>query len=190
VLVLSVSVVLLTPDLVRRPGVDFDNAADTPLVPKPAMDREQDSAAGDRPTGGPASGLVPPQSPAKRQRAREPVEKFSEKRERKALQLDTAPTGEQPSPPVPATGAGVAEEAAAPSASRALVEPPPGPHGMPAATVQTDPAAWLRFMESLLKEQKLQAAKSNLRAFRARYPDFPLPAALMPLAASLDAERP
>jgi hypothetical protein len=61
---------------------------------------------------------------------------------------------------------------------------------MPADTVQADPAAWLRFMESLLKEQNSQAARSNLRAFRARYPDFPLPAALMPLAASLDAERP
>jgi hypothetical protein len=42
----------------------------------------------------------------------------------------------------------------------------------------------------LLKNQKAQAAKNNLRAFRARYPDFPLPATLMPLAASLDAERP
>ena len=194
VLVLSVSVVLLTPDLVRRPGVDFDDAADTPLIPKPAMDREQDSAAEDRSTGGRASGLVPLQAPAKQQRAHEPVGKFSEKRERKALQLENAPASEQLSRPVPATGAGVAEETAAPSASRAvaepLAEPTPGPQGRPADTVQADPAAWLRFVESLLKEQNPQAARSNLRAFRARYPNFPLPAALMPLAASLDAERP
>ncbi len=216
VLVLSVSVVLLTPDPVRQPGVEFDRVTDTPgaagglvdapetaasgegmpapahapLVTTPAMDREQDSAAEGGSTGGRASGLVPLQAPAKQQRAHEPVGKFSEKRERKALQLENVPASEQPPRPVPATGAGVAEEAAAPSASRALAEPTPGPHGMPADTVQADPAAWLRFVESLLKEQKLQAARSNLRAFRARYPNFPLPAALMPLAASLDAERP
>ncbi len=220
VLVLSVSIVLLMPDPVHQLGVDFDSVADTPgaagnladapetaasgegmpapanapLVTTPAMEREQDSAAEDRSTGGRASGLVPLQAPAKQQRAREPVGKFSEKREGKALQLENAPASEQLSRPVPASGAGVAEETAAPSASRAvaepLAEPPPGPHGMPADTVQADPAAWLRFVESLLKEHNPQAARSNLRAFRARYPNFPLPAALMPLAASLEAERP
>jgi hypothetical protein len=166
VLVLSVSIVLLTPDPVRQPGLEIDGVADTP-----AMGRGQEPAGEDR-----------------------AVKKSSEKRERKALQLENVPASEQPPRPVPATGAGVAEEATAPSASRALATPlaeaPPGPHGMPADTVQADPAAWLRFMESLLKEQNSQAARSNLRAFRARYPDFPLPAALMPLAASLDAERP
>ncbi len=191
VLVLSVSVVLLTPDLVRQPGVEFDDLADTPLVPKPAMDREQDSAAEKRSTGGRASGLAPLQPPAKQQRAPEPVGKVSEKRESKALQLEKVPAGEQPPPPVPAADAGVAEEAAAPSASRTVAEPlaeaAPGPHEMSADTVQANPAAWLRFMESLLKEQNPRAARSNLRAFRARYPDYPLPAALMPLAASMDA---
>ncbi len=162
VLVLSVSIVLLTPDPVRQPGLEIDGVADTP-----AMGREQEPAAKDK-----------------------AVKKSSEKRERKVLQLEDVPTSEQPPRPVPATGASVAEEAAAPSASRALAEPTPGPHGMPADTVQADPAAWLRFMEALLKEQNLQAVRNNLRAFRGRYPDFPLPAALMPLAASLDAKRP
>ena len=145
-----------------------------------------------------ASGLVPLQPPARQQRAHEPVAKSSEKRERKALRLKSVPSNEQQPRPAPATGAGVAEQAAAPSASRArvaplaapLAAPPPGAHAMPADTVQADPAAWLRFIESLLKEQNPQAAKSNLRAFRSRYPNLPLPAALMPLAASLDAERP
>lgn len=190
VLVLSVSVVLLTPDLTRQPDGEYDDVADRPLVPKAAMDREQDAAAQDRSTAGRASGLAPLQSPAKRQGTREPVEKSGEQRERQTLGRENVPAGEQQSPPAPATGAGVAEEVAAPSASRSLVEPPPEPFRMPADSLQADPAAWLRLMESLLKDQKAQAAKNNLRAFRARYPDFPLPATLMPLAASLDAERP
>ncbi len=224
VLVLSVSVVLLTPDPVRQPGIEMDGVAETPgaagsladapkaaasgeempapagapSLAKPAMDREQDSDAEDESTGGRASGLVPLQPPARQQRAHEPVAKSSEKRERKALRLKSVPSNEQQPRPAPATGAGVAEQAAAPSTSRARVESlaeplaelPPGPHAMPADTVQADPEAWLRFIESLLKEQNPQAARSNLRAFRSRYPDLPLPAALMPLAASLDAERP
>jgi hypothetical protein len=165
VLVLSVSVVLLTPDPVRQPGVEIDGVAETP------------AAAGDLADA-----------------PDEPAEKSSEKRERKAARSKNIPSSEQQPRPGPATGARVAEEAAAPSASRALAEPlaepPPEPHAMPADTVQADPAAWLRFIESLLKEQNPQAARSNLRAFRIRYPNFPLPAALMPLAASLDAERP
>ena len=95
VLVLSVSIVLLMPDPDHQLGVDFDSVADTPgaagnladapetaasgegmpapanapLVTTPAMEREQDSAAEDRSTGGRASGLVPLQAPAKQQRA-------------------------------------------------------------------------------------------------------------------------
>jgi hypothetical protein len=41
----------------------------------------------------------------------------------------------------------------------------------------------LRFIEALLNEENLQGAKSNLRAFRDRYPDYPLPANLVPLTA-------
>ncbi len=220
VLVLSVSVVLLTPDPVRQPGVEFDGVAEVPapagsladapqtaasdeemsapasapLPAEPAMDREQDSGAEDSATGGRASRFAPLPAPARQQRADEPVGKSSEKRERKAARFNSVPGSEQQPRPAPATGAGVAEEATSPSVSRTLAEPLPGPlpglHAMPADTVQADPAAWLRFIESLLKEQNQQAARSNLRAFRTRYPDFSLPAALMPLAASLDAERP
>ena len=216
VLVLSVSVVLLTLDPVHQPGVAIDRVAETPaaagslsdapktaapgeempaplsapLPAKAAVGSEQDSAAEDGAAGGRASGLAPPQPSARQKRAHEPVGKSSEKRERKAAQFKNVPSSEQQPRPAPATGAGIAEEAAAPSASRVLAEPLAGPHAMPADTVQADPEAWLRFIESLLKEQNPQAARSNLRAFRTRYPDFSLPAALMPLAASLDAERP
>jgi len=165
VLVLSVSVVLLTPDPARQPGVEIDGVAETPAAAGSLADAPD-----------------------------EPVKKSGEKRERKAARFENVPSSEQQPRPGPATGAGIAEEAAAPSASRAsperLAEPLPGPHAMPADTVQADPAAWLRFIESLLKERNPQAARSNLRAFRTRYPNFPLPAALTPLAASLDAERP
>ncbi len=222
VLVLSVSIVLLTPNPVRQPGVEFDgvteapaaagNLADapetaasgeempaparTPLPAEPAMSREQDSGAEDSATGGRASRLAPLPPPARQQRADESIGKSSEKRERKSARFKSVPGTEQQPRPAPAAGAGagVAEEATAPSVSRTLAEPLPGPlpelHAMPADTVQADPAAWLRFIQSLLKEQNPQAARSNLRAFRMRYPDFSLPAALMPLAASLDAERP
>ena len=224
VLVLSVSVVLLTPGPFRPPGVEFDGVdeapaaaggpgdapesaaraeetpapARAPLAAKPAMDRERDTAAEDHATGGRASSSAPLQPPARQQGADAAAGKASEKRKREAAQLKNVPGSEQQPRPAPAAGAGIAEETAAPSASRALVEPlaepfaePPAErHALPADTVQADPAAWLRFIESLLKEQNPQAARSNLRAFRTRYPDFSLPAALMPLAASLDAERP
>ncbi len=179
VLVLSVSVVLLTPDPVRHPGVEFDGVAESPAPAGSLADAPETAASGEELS-----------APARQQRADEVVGKSSETRERKAARFKSAPGDEQQPRPAPATGAGVAEEAAAPSVSRTPAEPLPGRQAMPADTVQADPAAWLRFIESLLKEQNPQAARSNLRAFRTRYPDFSLPAALMPLAASLDAERP
>ena len=74
----------------------------------------------------------------------------------------------------------------APSTAQPLLDRLP----MPAGPVQDDPQAWLRFIEVLMDDQNRDAARSNLRAFRSRYPDFPLPATLLPLAASLDAQPP
>ena len=60
---------------------------------------------------------------------------------------------------------------------------------MPARSVQDDPERWLRHIEMLLEQQFEERAGDSLRAFRARYPDFPLPAGLVPLAETLDAGR-
>jgi hypothetical protein len=77
-----------------------------------------------------------------------------------------------------------------PAALESARPPAPDPLAMPAGDVKDDPQAWLRFIEALLDEQNRDAAKYNLRAFRKRYPDFPLPASLVPLAAALGTERP
>ncbi|MDX1434916.1 MAG: hypothetical protein R3286_20915, partial [Gammaproteobacteria bacterium] len=55
---------------------------------------------------------------------------------------------------------------------------------------RADPQAWLRYIEDLVAAGDEQQALENLRAFRSRYPQHPLPASLAPLARALDAERP
>ena len=87
-----------------------------------------------------------------------------------------------------------ADEAQSPSAAPAALESArqaaADPRPVPGAAVRDDPRAWLRFIETLLDQQNPEGAKSNLRAFRSQYPDFPLPASLVPLAAALGTERP
>ncbi len=198
VLVLSVGVVLLMPEPALEPGVEHDLTPQPALAPaavnapEPAGTvrlREAASETQEGVAGGRASDIPRRQSPAVDQRAGQPIGKSGEKRKAVAAERKSVTSGEAQFHPA-APAASVAEEAAAPAVLRSLREPVPGPDPMPADAVQTDPAAWLRFIESLLNEQNREGAKSNLRAFRTRYPDFPLPAALMSLAASLDAERP
>ncbi len=200
VLALSVSVVLLMPDPALEPPVEGDRDAQPTLVPgavsapQPAESvRLRDAApeAEQGAVGGRVSGSLQRQAPAVDQRADQPVGKSGEKREALAPKRKSLAGGEAKSRPA-APAAGVAEEAASEAPPRSLSEPlsesVPGPDPIPADAVQADPAAWLRFIESLLAEQNREAAKGNLRAFVARYPDFPLPTTLGPLAASLDAE--
>lgn len=62
------------------------------------------------------------------------------------------------------------------------------PDPKPRAGVRADPAAWLAFIEELAEAQDIDGAKSNLRAFRRQYPDYPLPRSLAPLAASMQTQ--
>ena len=196
VLALSVSVVLLMPDPALEPPAERDRAAQPTLlpgavsVPQPAESvRLRDAApeAEQGVGGGRASDSLQRQSPAVDQRADQPVDKSGQKREAVAPKRKSLVGEAKPRAAAPA--AGVAEKAASEAPSRSLSEAVPGPDPIPADAVQTDPAAWLRFIESLLAEHNREAAKSSLRAFLTRYPDFSLPTALRPLAASLDAER-
>ena len=201
VLALSVSVVVLMPDPTLEPPVERDRAAQPTLVPgavsapRPAEPVSLPDAASEterQAVGGRAFDSLQRQSPDVDQRADRPVGKSSEKREALAPERKSLAGGKAKSRQA-APAAGVAEQAASEAPSRSLSEPMsetlPGPDPMPADDVQADPAAWLRFIETLLAGQNRAAAKGSLRAFLARYPDFSLPAALRPLAASLDAER-
>ena len=220
VLVLSVSVVLLTPGpglepgfepgledggvaetpaaavgasdtpAATAPGEEMPAPASEPAPAEPATRRERAAAREDSASRGRASDSVPLQPPGVKQDVNEPVGKSGEKREGKTARSKRVTSDEDQLRPATPARAGAAEEAATSSVSRALSEPLSAPHPMPDDSVQADPTAWLRFIEVLLNEQKLEAATSNLRVFRTRYPDFSLPPSLAPLAAALDAERP
>ena len=99
----------------------------------------------------------------------------------------SAAAGSEPAVAAPAASATKEEAATAGDESRA---PPSDGDALPGSGVQADPEAWLRFIEALVEEGESAAARSNFRAFRARYPDHPLPSDLLPLAASVEAERP
>jgi len=201
VLALSVSVVLLMPDPALEPPVERDRAVQpTPVpgtvsAPRPAESvrlRDAVPEAEQGAVGGPAYDGLQRQSPAVDRRADQPVGKSSEKREPLAPERKSLSGGKAKSLPAAPT-AGVAGKAVsgapAKSPSEQVSDTLPGPDPIPVDAVQTDPAAWLRFIESLLAEQNREAAKGSLRAFLTRYPDFPIPTALKPLAASLDVER-
>ena len=194
VFVLSVSVVLLMQEPANEHGLEIVEASktapdtaitgDAPVgvpdveqqmapasAPAPAQAtrrRKQASGGDDNAAGGRASGSVSGALP----RADEAEEKPGEERKSEATQAESVGRGEAQSPPA------------------AAAQPAPEPVPMRARAVRNDPQAWLRFIEALLDERNRDAAISNLRAFRRRYPDFPLPATLVPLAASLDAEQP
>ena len=200
VFVLSVSVVLMMPEPAVEPDGEIhgeihreiDGAAKTAAdaatmgdAPIGAADVEESLAPTSAPVPAPAratkrhepgsdgddSGRDSKSVLGARQRAQEAEEKPGEKRKTVATQARGVSAGGAP----PAT---------LESAGQAAPDPLP----IPAGAIQDDPRAWMRFIEALLDNQNRDAAQSNLRAFRSRYPDFPLPATLMPLAASLDAQ--
>lgn len=211
VLVLSVSVVVLLPDP-EESAVQSEQAASTAVpgtrvgdAPGGAADAEQErlpaplAAPGeadlrdqqrrrveDGAAVGRASPAAPPVPPAGRQQADEVRAKSGEQRKVEALERRDAGGGESPTAPAAAGAAGVASEAMAPAASAPARAPVP----LPAQSVRDDPQAWLRFMAALLDAGNQTGALSNLRAFRDRYPDFPLPERLAGLAATLDAQPP
>jgi len=203
VLMLSVSVVVLMPEPVEVPGPAGDRSANG--SPETVMSRELPDKAADTEQQPAAESAVAPAQAAKRRKqssddgtgddgtgaAGGRAAEFARDARQPAKADDEAPGEERKeaaprvqSPSIDDAQSSPWAPAALESASQAA--PPPGP--MPASAVRDDPRAWLRFIESLLDEQKLEGAKANLRAFRGRYPDYPLPASLVPLAASLGME--
>lgn len=210
VFVLSVSVVLLMPEPVHEPGVALDEAdgmsvggkersrdatmeksgAQAPAAAAPAAEaeqrREQAVGAGQRDAPGRSAATALRQAPAVPRADSEPGEAAGTKRKAESALGKSIPS-DHAETPAPAAAAG---NVAAPPVVESSVAPAPEPRPMPAASVREDPRAWLEFIAALLDGHDQAGAKSNLRAFRARYPDFPLSAGLAELAASLDAERP
>jgi hypothetical protein len=192
VFVLSASVVLLMPGPAREPDLEIGGipktAGDTAVMrdaPVAGADVEQPPAPTSAPpqaaerreqaADGGGRGSDADAAPGAPQRAQEAEEMPGEMRKKSATRAESVSSNVARSPPA-------ALESARP--------PAPDPLAMPAGDVKDDPQAWLRFIEALLDEQNRDAAKYNLRAFRKRYPDFPLPATLRPLAASLKAQQP
>lgn len=191
VFVLSVSVVVLMPEPTEVPGLEDSGGAD--FIPEAAIRRDLPAATTEAEQ---QPGARAPAQAAKRRKqvsdnddsadftsnvreaAEEDQEAPGEARKEQAGQIQILGADEAQSP--------LAAPAALKSAGQATADPLP----MPATAVRDDPRAWLRFIEALLDEHNPDGAKSNLRAFRSRYPDFPLPASLVPLAASLGTERP
>ena len=81
----------------------------------------------------------------------------------------------------------VERDAAAGRAAGAASMSAPGA-GAPPGHVADDPDQWLRHVESLLADGQEPRARDSLRAFLARYPDYPLPEGLQPLARALSSE--
>jgi hypothetical protein len=73
-----------------------------------------------------------------------------------------APSSEQR-----ATAGSLAEKEAAPAGSES------GPSARP---WEQDPRAWLKHIEELRTSGRIEDAKASFKAFRSRYPDYPLPA--------------
>lgn len=167
VFVLSLSVVVLMPESADDAGVGVGEPARTApsAISAPAPDSVADVE--DQPAAA---------SPPAVKRAAESDAKSRE--ERKAVAAERESVGGAPVQSLPAPAAALG------SARKAVPDASP----LPAAGVRDDPRAWLRFIEELLGDENREGATSNLRAFLDRYPDFPLPASLLPLAASLDAQ--
>lgn len=172
VVVLSVSVVLLLP----HPG------SPPTIAPEPAAPSARQPPA-ETPRARPRGTL---EEEAGRQAGADSL-KRAESAERRA-QPQAARKGVQKAAPAPAGGSGAAVAPAAPSGMAAGSGT--GAASWPSEAVRGDPQAWLRHIENLLGAGDEQDARANLRAFRARYPDHPLPPSLERLARALDAERP
>jgi len=191
VLVLSVSVVVLMPEPVEVPGPAHDDAANG--IPEALMTRERPATAADMEQQPAAESAVAPAQAAKRRKqssdngaAGGRAAEFASDAQQPAGEDDKAAQEERKEQAPRVQSLSVDEARSSPAAPAALgsaSQAAPAPSPIPTPAVQDDPRAWLRFIEALLNEENLQGAKSNLRAFRDRYPDYPLPANLVPLTA-------
>ena len=191
VFVLSVSVLVLMPQPTVVPSLEDGGATDS--IPEAAIRRDLPAATAEAEQRSGAG--TPAQASKRRKQAPDNDDSagsagFASDARKAAEEDENAPAQErkEQTRQIQRLSADQAQSpsAALESAGRATADPLP----MPATAVRDDPRAWLRFIEALLDEQNPGGAKSNLRAFRDRYPDFPLPASLVPLATSLDTERP
>lgn len=67
---------------------------------------------------------------------------------------------------------GARQKQVAPAAAGASAQSAASP---PAAPWESDPKAWLRHIETLVRDQRMTEARDSFKAFRQRYPAYPLP---------------
>ncbi len=218
VLVLSVSVVLMVPDATREPPLEVDGEREGGLAqeqapaavraPTPAESLESRARSPERAgAGDQAIGTLRRESPAADRPDRAGRFEAPEEADRRMQRSDgaleskrAAESAAQPKQPIssatesmpraPVTGRPAVQDDAPVSAMGQARKPlDASEDALPERAVQSDPAAWLRFIERLVDARDPAAARINIRAFRSQYPDYPLPADLRPLAASVEAER-
>ena len=178
VLVLSVSVVLLTPHGGLGPVPLPESVAPPAEAPRPAAaPRARSELEEDAREAVGASRLEATEAAKSRAEPSSPA--------RKSMR-EAAPA------PSTAADAPPAAELRAPAPAGRLADEQTVGDAAPLAddALQADPQAWLRHIERLADTGHREDALANLRAFRARYPNHPLPASLAALARALDAERP
>lgn len=187
VLVLSLGVVLLMPapepvldDGLEAPAQSEPAARDAPVETERLRLRRQASEGDEEVAGERAFEAAPRSSPSVDRQLDTAAGKAEE--QRRATSGSAADGAQAPRPSAPVSGR--ASAASAPAKTSAAARPEP----MPSEAVRAEPRAWLGFIEKLLAERDRDGALSNLRAFRARYPDYPLPPELAPLAASLESQ--
>ena len=67
---------------------------------------------------------------------------------------------------------GARQKQVAPATAGASAQSAPPP---PAAPWESDPKAWLRHIETLVRDKHMSEARDSFKAFRQRYPAYPLP---------------
>jgi hypothetical protein len=116
----------------------------------------------------------------------EPAPTPSPARKRSARAADAKPEEERSAYALPPPAGEVAPGGALLRRAKTKSDPDPAPP----REVQADPERWEVFIEKLLEDDDTEGARSNLRAFRLRYPDQRLDGELARLAESMDAEEP
>ena len=137
-------------------------AAAAPAAAPMRRDQAASNAASPVPTDEATSGLA--------KREEQPTGKAKERRAEEAA-------GAAP-PAMPQTGREPAAEAAEPRAMTRAAPAAKTSVQTPATAQSLEPKAWLDRIAELRRQGKLQEAEENLKAFRERYPDYPLPAEL------------
>jgi hypothetical protein len=190
----GVSVAFLAVDQPDSPLAPVSEAPVPPMreskqsAPGAAEATTGDNSARDAPQS--ASGLSDGQAPvtAATREARPSRERTTRDQVVSKREQAPAPTAspESPNPPERATEPSADSIGAAPAAAPALPDTPKGMQKVaPGSSTQIDqdaellsPEVWLQRIRELRDKGELRTAEESLRAFRRRYPDYPLPADL------------